>query len=124
MKQAFLQHGVPCAKGRLFAIDKAITEKDLADFSYPLILKPKDATSSQGVFRIEKYDEIAEHVEETRKFTRSGDVIIEEFLEGSEYSIETITSKGKTTVVQYTEKFITPFPYTVEMSHLQPAELN
>lgn len=46
------------------------------------------------------------------------------FLEGPEYSIETITYKGQTTIVQYTEKFITPLPYTVEMGHLQLANLN
>jgi len=124
MKQAFLKNGVPCAKGNLFTKYQTINEKDLAGFVYPIIMKPKDATSSQGVFRIEKYAEIAGYLAETRKFTQSGDVIIEEFLEGPEYSIETITFRGKTTVVQYTEKFITPFPHTVEMAHLQPAELN
>jgi len=124
MKQAFIKHGVPCAKGKLFYKDKKIQEKDLEDFKYPLILKPKDATSSQGVFRIERFSEIKKYSNETSKFSKNGEIIIEEFLEGKEYSIETITYKGKTTIVQFTEKFITPFPHTVEMGHLQPAELS
>jgi len=124
MKQAFLQHGVPCARGKLFFKNEKIKENDLRDFKYPLILKPKDATSSQGVFRIEKFSEIEQYIDETRKFSKNGEVIIEEFLEGKEYSIETITYKGKTTIVQFTEKFITPFPHTVEMGHLQPANFS
>lgn len=67
---------------------------------------------------------IYNHIEETRSFSTNGDVIIEEFLEGKEYSIESITYNGETSIVQYTEKLITPFPNTVEMGHLQPAELS
>lgn len=122
MKKAFMKHGIPCAKGRLFTKNQTIKAKDLEGFTFPLIIKPKDATSSQGVFRIETYSEIAKYIEETQTFTRSGDVIIEEFLEGLEYSVETITFREITTIVQYTEKFITPFPHTVEMGHLQPAD--
>jgi len=124
MKQAFLQYGVPCARGKLFQKNEEIKESDLKDFRYPLVLKPKDATSSQGVFRVEKFSEIKKYAGETGKFSRNGELIIEEFIEGKEYSVETITFKGKTTVVQYTEKFITPFPHTVEMGHLQPADLS
>ena len=123
MKQAFLKNDVPCARGKLFPNNEEIKKDDLTDFFYPLVLKPKDATSSQGVFRIEKFEEIHQYMDITRRFSRNGEVIIEEFLEGPEYSIETITYKGQTTIVQYTEKFITPFPHTVEMGHLQPANL-
>ncbi len=123
MKQAFQKHRVPCALGKLFNPWQQIREEDLSDFQYPLILKPKDGTSSQGVFRIERFAEIESRLDITRRFSRNGEVIIEEFLDGPEYSIETITYRGQTTIVQYTEKFITPFPHTVEMGHLQPAEL-
>lgn len=58
MKQAFIKYNVPCARGKLFHNNKEIRENDLRDFHYPLVLKPKDATSSQGVFRIEKFEEI------------------------------------------------------------------
>jgi len=124
MKEAFLEHGIPCARGKLFHKNEEIRESELNNFQYPMVLKPKDATSSQGVYRVEKFSEVKKYERETRKFSGNGEVIIEEFLEGKEYSIETITYKGKTTIVQYTEKFITPYPHTVEMGHLQPANLS
>jgi len=124
MKQAFIQNDVPCARGKLLRQDDSITSDSLKTFEFPLILKPKDAFSSRGVYKIESLKDIKKYVRETRSFSSNGDILIEEFLEGPEYSIESITYKGETIIVQYTEKFITPFPYTVEMGHLQPAELN
>lgn len=124
MKQAFIQHHVPCAKGVLFKENEPVTMESLNTFSFPLIMKPKDAFSSRGVYKVDRFEEIGDHLNETRSFSPSGQVIVEEFLEGKEYSVETITIKGHTTVIQVTEKFITPFPNTVEMGHLQPAILD
>jgi len=123
MKQQFLKNNIPCANGKLFLDNQGIREKDLNNLSFPLIMKPIDATSSQGVYKVENFNEIKKYENSTRKFSRNNGLIIEEFLDGPEYSIESITYKGHTTVCQFTEKFITPFPNTVEMGHLQPADL-
>ncbi|MCF6296424.1 MAG: ATP-grasp domain-containing protein [Flavobacteriaceae bacterium] len=123
MKQAFIENNVPCAKGRLFNNNEEIIPKDIVDLMFPVIIKPKYGTSSQGVRKIDKFEDIFKYRTIAESFSRTGEVIIEEYLDGPEYSVETITFKGKTTIVQYTEKFITPFPCTVEMGHLQPALL-
>lgn len=123
MKKAFIEHKVPCAKGILIRRDEEISEKLLKDISYPSIIKPRDATSSQGVFRINNFNELIKYKPIAQSFSKNGEIIIEEFLEGSEFSVETITYNGLTTVIQFTEKFITSFPQTVEMGHLQPANL-
>jgi biotin carboxylase len=124
MKQAFLKNNVPCANAILFSKDDEITQEKLTGFTFPLIIKPKDAFSSRGVYKVDSYDELIAHLDESRSFASDGDILIEEFLEGKEFSVESITFKGKTTVVQITEKFITPFPNTVEIGHLQPAPLD
>jgi carbamoyl-phosphate synthase large subunit len=124
MKQRFVEGGVPCARGVLIARTDTLEESRLADLAFPVIIKPKDGSSSQGVFRAESFEEIGTYRPVTQAFSRDRSVIIEEFLEGPEFSIESITSQGKTTVVQFTEKFITDFPHTVEMGHLQPAPLS
>ncbi|MBN2167001.1 MAG: ATP-grasp domain-containing protein [Marinilabiliaceae bacterium] len=124
MKQAFAHNGVPCAKGYLLKnqneVDKSICDK----VGYPLIMKPKDATSSQGVFKVDCYEQVIKNREKTSYYSQNGEIILEEYLPGNEYSVESITYHGNTTIIQHTEKFITPFPYTVEMGHLQPAHLN
>jgi len=124
MKQSFLNNNVPCANGILVDGEKYITSDQLVNFRFPLIIKPKAATSSQGVYKVNNLEEINNYKNVTEKFSANSEVIIEEFLEGPEFSVEAITYCGKTNIVQITEKFITPFPRTVEMGHLQPAELN
>jgi carbamoyl-phosphate synthase large subunit len=124
MKKAFLAHDIPCANGMLLEADASPDDLDISDLTFPLIMKPLDAFSSRGVLKVSDNNEILEHLEETRSFSSSGDILLEEFIEGKEYSIETITYRGMIEIVQYTEKIITAFPRTVELGHVQPADLD
>jgi len=124
MKEAFIKRSVRCARGRAFSNQEELTAEKLADFDYPLIAKPSDAFSSRGVVKVNSFSDIREAEEETRSYSSDSTLIVEEYLEGREFSVECITYKGITTVVQVTEKFITPYPYTVEMAHLQPARIS
>jgi biotin carboxylase/acetyltransferase-like isoleucine patch superfamily enzyme len=126
MKQVFEKNAIPCAKGILINPDHRITENELSinDLCFPLIVKPTDAHSSQGVVKVDNYDELINAVKKAISFSTDGAAVIEEFLDGPEYSIEAITFQGETHIIQYTEKIITPYPHTVEMGHIQPANLN
>lgn len=124
MKKAFKERAVPCADGVLFRKNEEIREEDFAGLTFPLVIKPKDGTSSQGVYKVNSFNEISQYRPITESFSKEGEIIIEEFLNGPEFSIESITYNGRSTVIQITEKFVTPFPRTVEMGHLQPAQLS
>lgn len=124
MKAAFQQYGVPCAKGILLRREDDLSNLKESHLSYPLIIKPLNAFSSRGVYRVENEAELQQRRPQTEAFSKDGCLIVEEFLEGPEYSVEAITCDKQTTIVQYTEKFVTLFPYTVEMGHLQPADLS
>jgi carbamoyl-phosphate synthase large subunit len=123
MKQAFNRNSVPCAKDVVFKGGEEIFEDKIKGLTYPLIIKPADAFSSRGVAKVFSFEELKGYEEETRSYSSQSTIIVEEFLEGREFSVESITYKGKTTVIQVTEKFITPYPNTVEMAHLQPARI-
>jgi len=124
MKQAFLEHNIPCAKGVLLKKDEDFTMAKLEGLNFPIIIKPLDSYSSRGVFKIDSKNKIPDYIDLTRGFSSTGDILFEEFLEGKEYSIESITFNRDTQIVQHTEKFINTFPNTVEMGHLQPAGLS
>lgn len=123
MKEAFMKGNVSCASGILVRAGEKIPRKLPSNLTFPLIIKPRDAFSSRGVYRCETVNELGDHLEESRRWSSNGDILLEEFLEGKEYSVEAVTFKGKTTIIQFTEKFITPYPNTVETGHLQPAGL-
>ena len=118
MKQRFIAGGVPCAKGRLVK-----SAQETADFVYPVIVKPRDNSGSRGVKLCRTQKELQSCIDEALEYSHLDSVLVEEFIEGQEYSIESLHYNGKTEVVQFTEKKTTEFPYNVELGHKQPANL-
>ena len=118
MKQRFMESGVPCAKGRLV---KSIEETD--DMFYPVIVKPRDNSGSRGVKFCRTREELVASMAEAREYSKLNSILVEEFIEGQEYSIEALHYDGKSEVIQFTEKKTTEFPYNVELGHKQPALL-
>ena len=121
MKQRFIQAGVPCAKGVL--IDK-IEDFEKTGFEFPVIVKPRDNSGSRGVRLCNDADEFQKAFAEAMEFTHKTNVLVEEFIEGQEYSIEGLHYDGISEVIQFTEKTTTEIPYNVELAHKQPAHLS
>lgn len=118
MKQRFIEGGVPCARGRL--IHNAEEAKDLY---FPLICKPRDNSGSRGVKLCRDLSELDTCIKEAFEVSKLDTVLVEEFIEGREFSIESLHFEGKSEVIQFTEKKTTEFPYNVELGHKQPANL-
>ena len=98
---------------------------ELLKFNLPLIVKPVDSSASRGVTKIINFFDLENAFNEAVKVSKSGDIIIEEFIEGKEYSVESLTQNGITYVIAITEKYIIDDPnYFVEERHIIPAELN
>ena len=118
MKQRFMESGVPCAKGRLV---KSVEETE--DMVFPVIVKPRDNSGSRGVKLCRSKEELAASMSEAFEVSKLDTVLVEEYIEGPEYSIEGLHYDGKAEVIQFTEKKTTEFPYNVELGHKQPANL-
>lgn len=119
MKQRFVEGGIPCARGRIIK-----SAEEVEDLDFPLILKPRDNSGSRGVILCRNIEELSTAMNETLQYTRLNSVLVEEFIEGAEYSIESLHYDGKSEVIQFTEKRTTPFPYNVELEHIQPANIS
>lgn len=119
MKQRFMLGGVPHAKGKLVK-----NVDDAEGLTFPVIVKPRDNSGSRGVKLCGDRHELRECIDEALAFSHLDTVLVEELIEGQEYSIESIHYDGKTKVIQFTEKKTTDFPYNVELGHIQPAILS
>lgn len=117
MKEKFIENNLPCAKGRLVS---SIPD----DFSYPVVIKPRDNSGSRGVIYCHNRNESEQVLEETKSHTRSDLVVVEEVIEGTEYSIESLHYNGQSKILQITEKIVTPLPYFIELGHIQPPVLS
>ncbi|WP_460283975.1 ATP-grasp domain-containing protein [Clostridium botulinum] len=101
---------------------KFICDK-LEQFKFPLIIKPVDSSASRGVIKLENKQSIKGAYNESVIYSKSGQVIIEEFIDGNEYSVEALTQNGETCIVAITEKTTSGYPYFVEERHIVPANL-
>ncbi len=88
------------------------------------IIKPADNSGSRGVDLLDEDSDLNEAYKYTVQYSRSGEIVVEEFMEGPEVSVETLAINGMINVIQITDKLTTGAPYFVEMGHSQPSQLN
>lgn len=97
--------------------------KDVRRLGYPVIVKPVDRSGSRGVTRVADEAGLEAAIANARLESFSGDVIIESFIRGKEYSVECLSCRGRHTLLQITEKFTTGAPHYIETGHREPAPL-
>lgn len=117
MRRAFEKAGLPSCKSVL--ADEGMDLSSI-NMDYPLIVKPTDRSGSRGIFKVLHPEELESAVAFAREPSFEKRVLIEEFAEGREYSIEYISYEGQHTFLACTEKFTTGAPMFVETGHLQP----
>ncbi|HEX6472282.1 MAG TPA: ATP-grasp domain-containing protein [Streptosporangiaceae bacterium] len=105
-----------------------------AGHGYPFIVKPTDATASIGVFQVdgpEDADRVWAAVDRLRG-TRTDrvstlfllqDFMMEEYVEGTEFSVEALSFAGRHVVVAITEKFVADGHFA-ELGHAVPARVD
>lgn len=98
-----------------------------AEVGYPLVLKPRALAGSAGVVRVDDAEALAAAFEQaddahigTIRSAYAG-VLVEECLEGPEYSVDGVTAGGRTTPVVVAEKVVDLPPYYEEVAHFVPA---
>lgn len=61
------------------------------ELSFPLMMKPVDSDASRGVYKVDSVQEIREKISSSLSYSKNGNVILEEFIEGKEYVVEAYT---------------------------------
>lgn len=93
---------------------------------YQCIIKPADSSGSRGIDLLSDYetDTIEKAYVYSKAVSRTGEIMVEEYMEGPEVSVETLSVDGVCHVIQITDKITTGAPYFVEMGHSQPSQLS
>lgn len=97
----------------------------------PCVVKPSNDSGSNNVrlcFNWEEVNDMAAKILDN-KFNARGQkttntVLLEEYIEGPEYSVEMFTWEGNSLCVGITEKHLTGYPYFVESSHIFPTKVS
>ncbi len=120
MRNAFKKHGDPIP---LFTEVSENESFDISNFKYPLIVKPTDRSGSRGITKISDVSQLHEAIKFACGESFEHKAMIEEFVEGKEYSVECITFHGKHTLLAVTEKITTGSPHFIETGHSEPAQI-
>lgn len=124
MREAFEKGNAPSPKSFLTEnVDDAWMYLQ-NDFSTDGILKPSRNSGSRGIAKVSRDMEKADFVKAydiALNESRDKSVLIEQFIEGPEFSIEIIVWNGKVNVLTVTDKKTTGVPHFVELGHNQPS---
>lgn len=123
MRKAMKEAGVDSPNFMLVDQSMSLDEikGSIKEFTYPLIVKPIDLSSSRGVFKIESEINLNEGIEYAMGWSEEKKIILEEFIEGPEYSGDSIAFSGEYKLLAITEKHTTGAPHFVETGHKEPA---
>lgn len=122
MIKAFKEHNVPSPW--FFVVDTMEELKEHeTDMTFPCIIKPTDNAGSHGVAKVHSFQELLDNYEYAHSCSRHGKVIVEEYLDGPEVSVEVMVVNGVVNILQITDKITTEAPHFVEMGHTQPSRL-
>jgi biotin carboxylase len=89
--------------------------------AFPVIVKPIDSGGSRGVTKVDNPKDLPKAIERAIAFSANQRVLIEQFIDGPEFSVEAISHLGSHYIVAITEKVTSGAPNFVELAHFQPA---
>lgn len=124
MREAFEKGNAPSPKSILTDSAEDAWEHLQNDFSTDGILKPSRNSGSRGIAKVVRDMNKADFIKAYNialDESRDKSVLIEQFIEGPEFSIEIIVWNGKVNVLTVTDKKTTGAPHFVELGHNQPS---
>lgn len=90
-------------------------KQTLDKLGFPAVIKPVDSSGSRGVMRIDESSSLEYATECAIKESKTGSMIIESFLDGPEFTVETFTEDGETVVLGFSKKKRVDFPACVSI---------
>lgn len=120
MRRCFANAGVPSPGFR------ELTAASLADgavdgIAYPQVIKPVDNMGGRGCRLVRDAAELRGALDEAVRNSRSGRAILEDVMDGAEYSIDAVVWNGTLTITGFADRHICYPPYFIEMGHTMPS---
>jgi biotin carboxylase len=122
MRRRFKEAGVPSPE--FLTLSNMPPEDFVFPFDFPLVIKPVDNMGGRGCRRLDSRRELALALPDAIRFSRSGRAIVEEYMDGPEFSVDALVYHGEITICGLADRHICFPPYFIEMGHTIPTALD
>jgi len=85
------------------------------EIGFPVVMKPVDNCSSRGVSVVDNPLELQSRFPECEKASLTGEILIEELMNGTEGSVEALVEEGEPVVLGICDKQKSPLPYRYDL---------
>jgi biotin carboxylase len=132
MRELFERHGVP--QPRVIAeLSSAAQSRELdwTSVTFPVIVKPVDMAMSLFVRKCDSREEVEDVLTRMSSFRQSRltnyafstGALVEEFVDGPEFSLECVVGDGQVVAHALTRKFVSPLPACYEIGHISGEDI-
>lgn len=118
-KQAF--HDLLTSFNLPSASQKCVGTGFPSDLKFPLIVKPRYGSGSKYVKMIACEPELVDYIGRYNDENSLGELILEEFIEGTEYGVDLIASNSEIIFFNLRDKIMTPLPHRQEVQYISPS---
>ncbi len=124
MREAFEKGNAPSPWSECFEFAEDAWLRFNNTSAYDMILKPSRNSGSRGIHKISKglkKNDFKTLFERSKAESRDNTVMLEQFIDGPEFSVEIIIWQKKIYILAVTDKKTSGSPYFVELGHNQPS---
>ncbi|MCB1305818.1 MAG: ATP-grasp domain-containing protein, partial [Leptospiraceae bacterium] len=96
----------------------------LDELGAPAVLKPAENMGARGVIKISNRAELAAAYRHTKKYSTTGEMILEQYMEGPELSVDALAFDGTFKITGIADRIIEKEPYFIERGHNMPSAMD
>jgi biotin carboxylase len=123
MRKAFEKASVRCPRGREASVFEE-AEQAFHELGGPVVVKPVDGSAQRGVTEVRGEGELAPAFDRALAASRTGAVVLEQYLEGDEYTVNGFLLEGEYFRMSITQRLLhPPPPLGVCIAHRYPSGL-
>lgn len=98
--------------------------RDALEFlKFPLVMKPTDNMGARGVIKVNNREELQSAFKHSKKYSPTGEMILEEYMEGPELSVDALSWNGNYKITGIADRIIEKEPYFIETGHNMPSKM-
>ena len=126
LRRRLAEHGIPIPKFARTCNKKEFLEA-IQKFDNKVVVKAVDNAGSKGIIMIDNLhnlDEVSKAYDYCVPFSHTGEILIEEFMEGPEVCVETLSVNGQCYPIQITDQLHKEPPFFTDSGYNQPSLLD